>query len=166
MNVRAVLLALLLAPLLIFGVQLARRQSGAEQLLPGLDPDAVARIELARGREQVVLGRRQDTGAWEVLSAADAPGNAARITATLDKLAGLKGRTVPEGTPLQRREPLEIRLAGTPLAVPGLPVWAGLGTLSMLAVIVLARPVEIVGLVGAVAVSAALYLAVTRLRPR
>lgn len=111
MNVRAVLLALLLAPLLIFGIQLARREAGTERLLPDLDKGAVARIELARGREQVVLGKRMDTGAWEVLSAADAPGNAGRIAATIDRLAALKGRPLPEGTPPQRREPLEIRLS-------------------------------------------------------
>lgn len=128
MNVRAVLLALLLAPLLIFGVQLARREAGAERLLPGLDPDAVARIELARGREQVVLGKRQDTGAWEVLSAADAPGNGPRIAATLDRLAGLKGRPVPVGTPPQRREPLEIRLSDARGAVLGhAAFWTGEG---------------------------------------
>jgi hypothetical protein len=111
MNVRAVLLALMLAPLLIFGVQMARRDAGTQRLLPGLEADAVARIEIARGREQVVLGRRMDTGAWELLSAADAPGDEARIAATLDRLADLRGRPLPEGAPPQRREPLEIRLS-------------------------------------------------------
>ena len=119
MNVRFVLLALLLAPLLIFGVQAVRRDAGTERVLPGLDPDAVARIEIARGREQVVLGKRQDTGAWELLSAAEAPGDAARISATLDRLAGLKGRPVPAGTAPQRREPLEIRLSDAKGAVLG-----------------------------------------------
>jgi hypothetical protein len=111
MNVRSVLLALLLAPVLIFGVQLARREAGTELLLPDMDRKAVARIELARGREQVVLGKRMDTGAWEVLSAADAPGNAVRIDATIDRLAELRGRPLAQGTPPQRREPLEIRLS-------------------------------------------------------
>ncbi len=111
MNVRHVLLALLLAPVLIFGVQLARRQAGTELLLPDLDRTSVARIELARGREQVVLGKRMDTGAWEVLSAADAPGNDQRIGATIDRLATLRGRPLPQGTPRQQREPLEIRLS-------------------------------------------------------
>lgn len=111
MNVRAVLLALLLAPLIIFGVQLGRREAGTQLLLPGLEPAAVARIELARGREQVVLGRRMDTGAWELLSAADAPGNAVRVNATVERLARLKGRPVPAGAPAPGREPLEVRLS-------------------------------------------------------
>jgi hypothetical protein len=148
MNVRVVLLALMLAPLLIFGAQILRREAGTERLLPGLDTEAVARIEIARGREQVVLGRRIDTGAWEVLSAAEAPGNAARIEAVVARLARLKGAPLPAGTPPQSREPLEIRLSdvkgrvlghaafwtseaarlpdGTRLAIsdaPALPLW-------------------------------------------
>jgi hypothetical protein len=111
MNVRAVLLALMLAPLLIFGARLARQDVGTERLLPALEADAVARIEIARGREQVVLARRLDTGGWELMSAADAPGNAARIDATVAELARLKGRPVPADAPRQRREPLEIRLS-------------------------------------------------------
>jgi hypothetical protein len=111
MNVRVILLALLLAPLLIFGVQLARREAGTEALLPGLDRAEVARIEIARGRDQVVLARRMDTGAWEVLSAADAPADDARIATAIDRLARLKGRPVPPGTPAQPREPLEVRLS-------------------------------------------------------
>lgn len=111
MNVRAVVLALLLAPILIFGARLARSEIGTERLLPGLEQEAVYRIEIARGREQVVLGRRIDTGRWELLSAADAPGDDARIAATLDRLAKLKGRPVAEGAPPPRREPLEIRLS-------------------------------------------------------
>lgn len=118
MNVRVVLLALLLAPLLIFGVQHLRREAGTQALLPGLDRAAVARIEIARGREQVVLARRLDTGAWELLSAADAPADAARIADAIDRLAKLKGRPLPADTPAQTREPLEVRLSderGVPL---------------------------------------------------
>ena len=111
MNVRYLLLALILAPIVLFGLQAMRRNAGTEALLPGLEPDAVARIEIARGREQVVLGKRQDTGAWELLSAADAPGDSARIAATLERLAALKGRPVSSAAPPQRREPLEIRLS-------------------------------------------------------
>jgi len=111
MNVRFVLLALLLVPVLIFGAQLLRQEVGAERLLPGLKQDAVARIEIARGREQVVLARRLDTGAWEVLSAAEAPGDAARIAATIDRLARLKGKPLQPGTPPQSREPLQVRLS-------------------------------------------------------
>ncbi|MFN7399973.1 MAG: hypothetical protein ACK5SX_13170 [Sandaracinobacter sp.] len=111
MNVRFVLLVLLLAPVLIFGARLLRQEVGAERLLPGLERDAVARIEIARGREQVVLARRLDTGAWEVLSAAEAPGDAARIAATIDRLARLKGKPLPPGKPPQSREPLQVRLS-------------------------------------------------------
>lgn len=125
MNVRAVLLALMLAPLLIFGVQHVRRDAGTERLLPGLETQSVARIEIARGREQVVLARRMDTGAWALLSAADAPGDGARIDATLARLARLRGRPVPDGTAQQAREPLEIRLSDARGTVLGHAVfWA------------------------------------------
>lgn len=126
MNVRAVVLALLLAPLLIFGIQHWRTSAGTELLLPGLDRAAVARIEIARGRDQVVIARRMDTGAWEVLSAADAPGNGERIAATLDRLAELRGRPFPEGAPPERREPLEIRLSDAQGRVVGhAAFWSG-----------------------------------------
>ncbi len=88
-----------------------RQQAGAEHLLPGLDPADVARIELARGREQVVLARRLDTGAWEILSAADAPGDAVRIAAMLERLAALKAKPTPAGTAAPAREPLALRLS-------------------------------------------------------
>jgi hypothetical protein len=111
MNVRLVVLALFLAPVILFGAQILQREAGAERLLPGVEADKVARVELARGREQVVLARRMDTGQWEVLSAADAPGDAARIGAAIEALVALKGRPVPEGAPPPRREPLEVRLS-------------------------------------------------------
>jgi hypothetical protein len=52
-----------------------------------------------------------DTGQWEILSAADAPGNAARIEAAIGTLVRLRGQAVPDGTPPPRREPLEVRLS-------------------------------------------------------
>lgn len=70
--------------------------------------DSVFRIELARGREQVVLARRLDTGAWVVASAADAPGDAARIAALVGRLRQLSG--TPLAAPPSDREPLELRL--------------------------------------------------------
>jgi hypothetical protein len=111
MNVRHVVLALLLAPILLFGAQILLRGAGTDRLFPGVDAGDVARLELARGRDQVVLAQRMDTGRWEVLSAADAPGDEARISAAITALVGLKGRPVPDGTPPIRREPLEVRLS-------------------------------------------------------
>lgn len=126
MNVRLVVLGLFLVPSLLFGAQALRREVGAERLLSGVDADDVARVELARGREQVVLARRIDTGQWELLSAADAPGDAARIRAAIDAMVELKGRPLPAGAPERRREPLEVRLsnqAGEVLGHAGF--WAG-----------------------------------------
>jgi hypothetical protein len=109
-NIRWLVLALLVAPMLLLaGLQLSR-QSGTAPLLPALDPDAVARIEIARGREQVVLIRRLDTGQWEIPSAADAPGDQQRIEQAIAELAALRGRPLAGNAPPQRREPLEIRL--------------------------------------------------------
>jgi hypothetical protein len=76
--------------------------------LPGAD--AVVRIEMARGRDQVVLARRADTDGWIVASAADAPGDVARIEALVSRLGRLSGPPL-EGPP-SPREPLEVRLTG------------------------------------------------------
>ncbi len=109
---RTLVLALLLLPILLFGGRELRRTLGTERLLPDLGaPSQVARIEVARGRDQVVLARRMDTGAWEILSAADAPGDAARIEATIERLAALRGEPVPPDIPPQGREPLQVRLS-------------------------------------------------------
>lgn len=113
MTTGRLVLALLLLPILLIGGLALREQRGREALLPGLgSPDEVGRIEIARGREQVVIARRQDTGQWEILSAADAPGDAARIEAAIRRLADLRAPAVPEGRPPPRREPLEVRLTG------------------------------------------------------
>jgi hypothetical protein len=102
---------LLLLPSLLLGGQALRSHLATAPLMPGLQPDEVARIELARGREQVVLARRADTGAWEILSAADAPADAARIARTLAELKALRGPPIPAGTPPPRAEALELRLS-------------------------------------------------------
>lgn len=79
--------------------------------MPGLPgADSVWRIEMARGRDQVVLARRADTGGWIIASAADAPGNAARIEALIDRLRRLSG--LPLEGPPSAREALEVRLSG------------------------------------------------------
>ncbi len=62
---------------------------------------------------------------------------------------------------LRRRE---VALAGPPLRLRGLTVWAALGTAGMLAVIALGSAAEILGLVVAVAGSCALYAVTRRLR--
>jgi hypothetical protein len=113
MTTGRLVLALLLLPILLIAGLALRDARGREALLPGVgDPADVARIEIARGREQVVLARRQDTGQWEILSAAEAPGDAARIEAAIRRLGAIRATPVAAGTPTPRREPLEIRLTG------------------------------------------------------
>ena len=53
-------------------------------------------------------------------------------------------------------------LLGEPLRMRGLPIWVAIGILAMAAVIALARPAEIGGLVAAVVVSLILYAVVRR----
>ena len=104
------LAALAAAILFVAGQQLWIRRG--EPAFPGVARAAdVARIEMARGRDQVVLAKRTDTGAWAVLSAADAPGNDARIAATIAALAGLRGEIAPDGGAGRAIEPMEIRLS-------------------------------------------------------
>ena len=57
-----------------------------------------------------------------------------------------------------------VALAGEPVRVPGLAVWAGLGCLSMAAVVALARPAEIAGTAAAVGLSVLLYALLRRRR--
>ncbi len=75
------------------------------QLRP--EPPAIVRIELARGRDQLVLQRRRDTGAWVIASAEDAPGDSARIAALIASLRALErggpAAAVPAGEPLELR---------------------------------------------------------------
>ena len=107
---RGLVLALVLLPFLIFGGAALWRTLGTQAVFPDLGRvGAVARIEIARGTDQVVLGRRAN-GAWVLLSADEAPGDAARIEATLHTLQALRGVPTAAGTPLPRREGLEIRL--------------------------------------------------------
>ena len=58
-----------------------------------------------------------------------------------------------------------VALLGKPLKLPGLILWVGLGLLSMAAVIVMARPVEIGGLIAAIVISCGLYWLARRLKP-
>lgn len=121
-DTRLLVLALFLLPALLLGGLALRTHRATAPVLPGLEPDRVARIELARGREQVVLARRQDTGAWEILSAADAPGDEDRIARTLAALKALRGVPAAPGTAAPAAEPLELRLSdadGATLAAAG-----------------------------------------------
>ncbi|QMW22384.1 hypothetical protein [Sandaracinobacteroides saxicola] len=101
----ALLVTLPFLVLLLIGLRDWRQ---SDRLFPGLDPSAVTRIELARGRAQVVLLRRADLDRWVVLSAADAPADERRIDALLRDLTRLRGR--PPVTPLPAEEPLQLRL--------------------------------------------------------
>jgi hypothetical protein len=112
MQGRVAILALALAPFLIFGALALWRAETRSAVFPLLrDSDSVARIEIAREREQVVLVRRMDTGQWVVASAEDAPGDAARIDGTIAQLAGLRGTALSPDMPPRPREPLELRLS-------------------------------------------------------
>lgn len=104
----AILLAMLLVPMLLFGAMALRDRAGRQAVLPGLAPADVARIEMAQGRAQVVLQRRPE--GWVVLSAADAPASEDRINALFAALADLRGRPLAGTVPPQRREPLRLRL--------------------------------------------------------
>ena len=111
MNSRGLVLALILAPMLLLGAQQLWRTGGTQPLLPGLDPDQVARLELRRGEARVLLARGPD-GGWIIPSAADAPADPARIAMALDRLEDLRGRPVAAGAAADAREPLTIRLSG------------------------------------------------------
>ena len=58
-----------------------------------------------------------------------------------------------------------VALLGPALKLRGLTLWTALGTVGMLVIIALARPIEIAALVGSVVVSAALYWIVRSVRP-
>jgi hypothetical protein len=141
---RWIALGLLLVPLLLLAIGVGRDGRGVAPF-PGLEPDAVHRVEMARGRHQVVLARRADTGRWAVLSAADAPAHEDRIARLLDALHDMRGTPADRAGP---GEALEIRLSaadgsvlghaairpgavtplpeGSPLAVadlPAFPLW-------------------------------------------
>lgn len=96
---------------------------GREPIFPGLDPARVSRIEMVQGDTRLEL-RRGDSG-WVVASAADAPGNAARIDAMIDSMAHLRGRSVTSAVP-QRRQPLSLTFrdaSGASLGAAGF--WTG-----------------------------------------
>ncbi len=108
---RGLVLALLLLPFLIFGGLALWRDAGTEPVFPDLGVASdVARIEIARERAQVVLERRGN-GRWVLLSADDAPGDAARIAAAVQQLRGLRGTPVAADSPLPHREGIEVRLS-------------------------------------------------------
>lgn len=96
---------------------------GREAIFPGLDPASVSRIEMQQGDTRLEM-RRGDSG-WVVASAADAPGNAARIDAMIDSMAHLRGRTAANPA-AQRRPPLSLMFrdaSGRSLGAAGF--WSG-----------------------------------------
>ena len=129
MNPRWLVLALLLAPMALLGANLWRQSAGTEQLLPDIDSEAVAQIELSREGDRVLLARKAGTGTWEIPSAADAPADQARVKAALETLVDLRGRPLDASAPAQGRAPLKVRLSdegGRPLGEAAF--WAGEAT--------------------------------------
>lgn len=118
MDPRRLVLALLLAPVLIFGFLALRERVGIERALPHFDPAEVARIELSHADEELVLARIAG-GEWRIPTAADVPADAGRIRAALERLSKLEGKPVDGGTPDAKRDPVTLRLLdakGKPLA--------------------------------------------------
>ncbi|WP_448578967.1 hypothetical protein [Thermaurantiacus sp.] len=103
-TMRGLLFVAVIAIALVLSVLM---RPGGSRAFPDLaDPDAPQRIELARGREQLVLHRRQDTGQWEIASADDAPADARRVEALVRGLLRVRpGEAVaaPAGEPLALR---------------------------------------------------------------
>ena len=111
MDPRRLVLALLLAPLLIFGFLALREQAGRERLVPHFDIADVHQIDLSHAGQKLIL-TRQDDGKWVIPSAADAPADAARIEAALQRLSKLEGEPLDAKTPPPPRDPVVVRLAG------------------------------------------------------
>lgn len=112
------MLVLLLAPLLYFGFMALREQAGLERLFSRIDTADVARIELSHQAQTLVLAKGAD-GQWRVPSAADAPGDPAKIEAALKRLAAIEGKPLEASAPSPPREPVVVRLfdgKGAPLA--------------------------------------------------
>ena len=126
MNIRWLVLAVLLAPMLLLGALLWRDNAGTQALMRDIDREAVAGIELSREGERVVLARKAGTGGWEIPSAADAPADEARIRRSLDELLALRGRPVAANAPEQQRAPLTVRLSDADgKALGEAAFWAG-----------------------------------------
>lgn len=119
MDTRRLVLALLLAPILIFGILALREQAGRERVLPRFSVEDVGRIEIAHSGQTLMLARSEGKDDWIIPSAADAPGDPGRIAAALQRLAKLEGKPVDAAVPPPNREPVRVRLvdrAGKPLA--------------------------------------------------
>lgn len=131
---RPILLAALALGLLALGVVLLRPR---DTLFPALDPAAALRIEMAQGRDQLVLARPGPTAEWSILSADDAPADAAKVAGLLQRLARLApgdAGAAPAGAPLDLRVTgagarvlAEGRLWPGAVATPGAPPRAAPG---------------------------------------
>ncbi len=125
MNSRAFALALIVAPMVLLAGLIGWQRLGQDSLLPGLDVADVEMIELERAGEKLVIIREGE--GWIIPSAADAPGDSARIERALDGLKAARGTPLGEKGEA-RREPLKLRLLGR----NGKPVaeaafWTGVG---------------------------------------
>ena len=105
------MLALLLAPVLFFGILAFREQAGRERVLPRFEAQDVRRVELAYGGQALVLVRAGKDAPWLIPTAANAPGDAARIEGALQRLAKLEGKPLDATAPAPTREPVTLRLS-------------------------------------------------------
>jgi len=125
---RLLVLVLVLLPLLAFGALAVQDRARQQPLLAEFQPEAVAEIELSHGDQSLLLRKRAGIGPWEILSAADAPGDAARIGTLLDSLARLEGRPIEQDSESGpgNAAPVEVRLAGPDgTVIARLAFWSG-----------------------------------------
>lgn len=102
--------AFLVAALPFLIVALLYFLGGGERLFPEADPADITSIEIRANNQQVTLARKGD--GWILPSAADAPGDTARIEGTLKALLRLAGDPLPPEQPAPTREPLTVTLRG------------------------------------------------------
>ncbi|WP_448582101.1 hypothetical protein [Thermaurantiacus sp.] len=94
--------------LLVFFLLLAGAVVAGLLLKPAEKAPPIVRVEMAIGREQLILERRRDTGAWVIASANDAPGDAERIDQLVKSVLALKEGAAAAARPAD--EPMQIRL--------------------------------------------------------
>ncbi len=121
MNIRRLVFALLLAPVLLFSAIAITSRVEPVLLLPEFDSAAVAQIELSHGRDILLLVRERQGNGWVIRSAADAPGDTARIEATLARIVATAGQPPADGAApaAAGAAPMDVRLldgAGNRLA--------------------------------------------------
>jgi hypothetical protein len=112
-------------PLRVLLVLLLAIAAGAALLLrPGPGMPDIKRVEMALGRDQLVIERRRDTGQWVIASANDAPGDPERIGQLVDALLSFDGGSPVAALPPD--EPMELRLtAADGRVLRHLALWPG-----------------------------------------